>query len=144
MLLVVAAMTGFNTSVLTRQRDDLKRLMIAISTSCLLLMSQGCSSHRPKVEAVAINNLTRAFYAMGNTKTPTKVSTLLYTLSIPVKILAFFKFGLIGLAVTMSTYFLANSITQSWLLRKELLRKDSFGEGGALTGDGAAIAHDSH
>src|SRR5215216_4293180 len=84
-----------------------------------------------------------AFYAMGNTKTPTKVSTLLYTLSIPVKILAFFKFGLIGLAVTMSTYFFANSISQSWLLRKELLRKDTFAEGGALTDDGAAIAHDS-
>ena len=85
-----------------------------------------------------------AFYAMGNTKTPTKVSTLLYTLYIPVKILAFFKFGLIGLAVTMSTYFFANSISQSWLLRKELLRKDSFAEGGALTDESAAIAHDSH
>jgi len=85
-----------------------------------------------------------AFYAMGNTKTPTKISTLLYTLYIPVKILAFFKFGLIGLAVSMSTYFFANSISQSWLLRKELLRKDSFAEGGALTNDSAAIAHDSH
>jgi putative peptidoglycan lipid II flippase len=63
-----------------------------------------------------------AFYARGNTKTPTKVSTLLYTLYIPAKIVAFFKFGLIGLALTMSTYFLANSVIQFWLLRKEVSR----------------------
>jgi putative peptidoglycan lipid II flippase len=60
------------------------------------------------------------FYAMGNTKTPTKVSTLLYTLYIPVKIVAFFKFGLIGLAITVSAYFLTNSVIQFWVLRKEL------------------------
>jgi len=61
---------------------------------------------------------------MGNTKTPTKVSTLLYTLYIPIKIIVFFKLGLIGLAITVSTYFCANSVIQFWLLRKELLRKD--------------------
>lgn len=61
-----------------------------------------------------------AFYGMGNTKTPTKVSTVLYTLYIPVKILAFIKFGLIGLAVSMSSYFLTNSISQFWLLRKKV------------------------
>jgi putative peptidoglycan lipid II flippase len=66
-----------------------------------------------------------AFYAMGNTKTPTKVSTLLYTLYIPVKVVVFFKFGLIGLAITMSTYFFTNSVIQFWLLRKEVRRKDA-------------------
>jgi putative peptidoglycan lipid II flippase len=58
-----------------------------------------------------------AFYGMGNTKTPTKVSTVLYTLYIPIKILAFLKFGLIGLAVSMSSYFLTNGLSQLWLLR---------------------------
>jgi glycosyltransferase involved in cell wall biosynthesis/peptidoglycan biosynthesis protein MviN/MurJ (putative lipid II flippase) len=65
-----------------------------------------------------------AFYGMGNTKTPTKVSTALYTLFIPIKILAFMKFGLIGLAVSMSSYFLTNSVTQFWLLRSKLGSKD--------------------
>lgn len=65
-----------------------------------------------------------AFYGMGNTKTPTKVSTLLYTLYIPIKILAFIKFGLIGLAVSMSSYFLTNSVSQLWLLRSKLESKD--------------------
>ena len=57
-----------------------------------------------------------AFYGMGNTKTPTKVSTVLYTLYIPIKILAFIKFGLIGLAVSMSSYFLTNSVSQFLIL----------------------------
>jgi len=57
-----------------------------------------------------------AFYGLGNTKTPTKVSTVLYTLYIPIKILAFIKFGLIGLAVSMSSYFLTNSVSQFWLI----------------------------
>jgi hypothetical protein len=44
---------------------------------------------------------------------------------IPVKILAFLKFGLIGLAATMSCYFLTNSFSQVWLLRREVGRKDA-------------------
>ncbi|HEY3581382.1 MAG TPA: glycosyltransferase [Pyrinomonadaceae bacterium] len=64
-----------------------------------------------------------AFYGMGNTKTPTKLSTLLYTLYIPIKVWAFFKFGLIGLAATMSAYALTNCVSQFWLLRKEVGRK---------------------
>ena len=68
---------------------------------------------------------TGAFYGMGNTRTPMKASTLLYTLYIPLKILAFFKFGLIGLAATMSTFWVVNSVTQFWLLRKEVRRKDT-------------------
>ena len=60
-----------------------------------------------------------AFYGMGNTKTPTKISTVLYTLYIPIKILAFIKFGLLGLAVSISSYYLTNSVVQLWLLRRK-------------------------
>jgi len=78
-----------------------------------------------------------AFYGMGNTKTPTKVSTVLYTLYIPIKVLAFMKFGLIGLAVSMSSYFLTNSVTHFWLLRSKLKEGGSnslrrMGAGGAI------------
>ena len=66
-----------------------------------------------------------AFYGMGNTKTPTKVSTVLYTLYIPIKILAFIKFGLVGLALSMSSYFLTNSLSQIWLLRRKLEAKQA-------------------
>jgi len=75
------------------------------------------------VGGVLVQATAGAFYGMGNTKTPTKVSTVLYSLYIPIKILAFIKFGLIGLAVSMSSYFLTNSVSQFWLLRRKLESK---------------------
>lgn len=64
-----------------------------------------------------------AFYAMGNTKTPSKVSAAVYTLYLPVKIAVFFKFGLIGLAMAMSSYFLVNCGIQFFMLRRDMRRK---------------------
>jgi len=75
------------------------------------------------VGGVLVQATAGAFYGMGNTKTPTKVSTVLYSLYIPIKILAFIKFGLIGLALSMSSYFLTNSVSQFWLLRRRLESK---------------------
>jgi peptidoglycan biosynthesis protein MviN/MurJ (putative lipid II flippase) len=64
-----------------------------------------------------------AFYAMGNTKTPSKISAVVYTVYIPLKIVVFFKFGIVGLAITMSTYFLANSLVQFLILQKHLHKR---------------------
>src|SRR6185369_10505783 len=75
------------------------------------------------VGGVLVQATAGAFYGMGNTKTPTKVSTVLYSLYIPIKILAFIKFGLIGLALSMSSYFLMNSVSQFWLMRRKLESK---------------------
>jgi hypothetical protein len=69
MLLVVAATIGLNTSILTQ--DNWKRLLIAISTSCMLVVAQGCSSPPRKVDTVAITNFTgtsfRAVYVSPST-----------------------------------------------------------------------------
>ncbi|MCA1616327.1 MAG: virulence factor MviN [Acidobacteria bacterium] len=64
-----------------------------------------------------------AFYAAGNTTTPTKVSTLLYTLFLPLKIAVFLVYGLVGLAATMSVYFVANFLIQFVMLEREVSRK---------------------
>ncbi|HEX8559706.1 MAG TPA: lipid II flippase MurJ [Pyrinomonadaceae bacterium] len=64
-----------------------------------------------------------AFYAMGDTKTPTKVSALVYTLYLPLKIAVFLRYGLIGLAVTMSVYFLLNFLAQFALLESAVSRR---------------------
>ena len=64
-----------------------------------------------------------AFYAMGNTRTPTKMSALIYTVYIPIKIVSFLKFGLIGLAIVMSSYFVTNCLIQFFQLHKDVLRK---------------------
>ncbi len=57
-----------------------------------------------------------AFYATGNTKTPTKLSVVVYSFFIPLKIAAFFKYGILGLAITMSAYSLTNLVVQLFAL----------------------------
>jgi peptidoglycan biosynthesis protein MviN/MurJ (putative lipid II flippase) len=66
---------------------------------------------------------SRAFYAMGYTKTPTKVSALIYTLYLPLKIAVFLSYGLMGLAVTMSAYFVISFLVQFVMLEREVSRK---------------------
>ncbi|HEV2707312.1 MAG TPA: lipid II flippase MurJ [Pyrinomonadaceae bacterium] len=73
-----------------------------------------------------------AFYAAGNTKTPTKVSALIYTLYLPLKIMVFLSYGLIGLAVTVSAYFIANFLIQFFMLEREVSRKLSRSAGATL------------
>jgi peptidoglycan biosynthesis protein MviN/MurJ (putative lipid II flippase) len=75
-----------------------------------------------------------AFYAAGNTKTPTKVSALVYTIYLPLKIAIFLRYGLIGLAVTVSAYFVANFLIQFFTLEREVSRKLSGGAGGGAQG----------
>lgn len=64
-----------------------------------------------------------AFYAMGDTKTPAKVSAVIYTLYLPLKVAVFLRYGLIGLAVTMSAYFVANFLAQFILLEGAVSRR---------------------
>jgi peptidoglycan biosynthesis protein MviN/MurJ (putative lipid II flippase) len=64
-----------------------------------------------------------AFYAMGDTKTPTKVSVVIYTLYLPLKIAVFLSYGLVGLAVTMSTYCVINFLAQFALLEGAVSRR---------------------
>lgn len=66
-----------------------------------------------------------AFYAMGDTRTPTKVSAVVYTLYLPLKIAVFLSHGLIGLAVTISTYFVVNFLAQFVLLERAVSRRIS-------------------
>jgi len=46
------------------------------------------------------------FYARGNTKTPTAIGVIIFSLYLPVKFFAYKKFKLIGLAITVSIYML--------------------------------------
>lgn len=64
-----------------------------------------------------------AFYAAGNTRTPTKVSALLYTVYLPLKIAVFLVCGLVGLAAAVSAYFVTNFLVQFFMLEREVARK---------------------
>ena len=62
-----------------------------------------------------------SFYAKGDTVTPTKIGTVLFTIYIPIKILCYFKFGITGLAISISVYFVVSFLVQLYFLRKHLL-----------------------
>jgi len=61
-----------------------------------------------------------AFYAKGNTVTPTRLSALLFTIFIPVKIFSYYRYGITGLATTISIYYLTNFAVQMILLKGHL------------------------
>ncbi|MGI9168382.1 MAG: lipid II flippase MurJ [Pyrinomonadaceae bacterium] len=63
---------------------------------------------------------SKTFYAMGDTKSPTRLSLWTYSLYLPIKVLMFFRYGLIGLAVTSSALVIVNLLLQILLLEKRL------------------------
>jgi putative peptidoglycan lipid II flippase len=61
-----------------------------------------------------------AFYAKGNTVTPTRLGAILFTFFIPVKIFCYYRYGIGGLAIAISFYYLTSFAIQLFLLRKHL------------------------
>jgi putative peptidoglycan lipid II flippase len=59
-----------------------------------------------------------AFYAMGDTKTPTNLFIWTFTIYIPIKVLAFLKYGLMGLAVATSAHLIVNFLLQLFVLER--------------------------
>jgi peptidoglycan biosynthesis protein MviN/MurJ (putative lipid II flippase) len=58
-----------------------------------------------------------AYYAKGDTRTPTKIGIWTYTAYVPLKILAFYLFKLGGLAVSISIFSVVNFILQMYFLK---------------------------
>ena len=82
----------------------------------LLLMALGGQWIGGGVGAVT----TVAYYARGDTLTPTRLGVITFTLYLPLKVWAFFAWGTVGLAVTTSLFFLANAVLQVLLLNRGL------------------------
>ncbi len=61
-----------------------------------------------------------AFYSCGDTKTPTRLGIITFSLYVPAKIAAFFYFGLMGVAVATSAFFAVNLALQLLLLHRSL------------------------
>jgi putative peptidoglycan lipid II flippase len=66
---------------------------------------------------------SKTFYAMGDTTTPTRMSIVTYTLYIPAKVLGFYRYGLVGLAVVTSAYLFLNLVIQILLLEGYVIPK---------------------
>lgn len=68
-----------------------------------------------------VNQVTSAaFYAMGDTRTPTRITLVTYTGCIILKIISFKSFGAIGLALASSAYCVATLTAQSFVLKNRL------------------------
>ena len=63
-----------------------------------------------------------AFYAMGDTRTPTRLGIWTFSIYVPIKCVAFALFGLVGLANSISAYYLAAVVVQLWVLERMMRR----------------------
>ncbi|MEN8217325.1 MAG: lipid II flippase MurJ [Pseudomonadota bacterium] len=62
-----------------------------------------------------------SYYAIGNTKTPTFLGIITYTLVIPAKIVAFNYFGVLGVCFVASIYYFINVMLQYFIFPRHLL-----------------------
>jgi putative peptidoglycan lipid II flippase len=65
-----------------------------------------------------------AFYAMGDTRTPTMLFIVTYTVYVPIKIIVFLRYGVIGLAAATSLHLIINFLFQLVLLEMTRLPKE--------------------
>lgn len=64
------------------------------------------------------NVLAGAFYSMGNTRTPTKIDALCYTIGIPLRILGFKLFGVVGIALGTSAFYILDGLLLQYVLTR--------------------------
>ena len=64
--------------------------------------------------------LSTSFFAMSDTKTPTKIGVIGFTIGVGLKIGGFMLIGVWGIAAGTGIYMLFNSIAMYWILRKRL------------------------
>jgi peptidoglycan biosynthesis protein MviN/MurJ (putative lipid II flippase) len=66
--------------------------------------------------------ISGAFYAIGDTRTPTMLFIGTYTVYIPLKILVFLRYGVIGLAAATSIHLVINFVVQLVVLERTIGR----------------------
>ncbi|HYW73758.1 MAG TPA: lipid II flippase MurJ, partial [Pyrinomonadaceae bacterium] len=65
--------------------------------------------------------ISGAFYAIGDTRTPTTLFIISYTVYVPIKILVFLRYGVIGLALVTSIHLAVNFLLQLIVLERAIL-----------------------
>lgn len=75
------------------------------------------------VPASAGSAITFSFYAFGDTKTPARVATISFLLSIGLKAVGFHLLGIIGIVMGILLHYLGNLAVLCWLLERRLRRE---------------------
>lgn len=60
-----------------------------------------------------------SFYALGDTTIPTRIGIYSYTFYIPAKLVLFYYYGVMGLALSTSLFVVMNFFLQDWQLQKK-------------------------
>lgn len=64
--------------------------------------------------------MAAAFYAMGDVKTPVKIGVIGFIIGVFFKSALFIAFGISGLAIATSFYYIGNLVAMCWLLEKRI------------------------
>lgn len=67
--------------------------------------------------------LANAFYAIGDTRTPTVMSAITFTVFLAAKAVVFTQLSLYAFCALTSVYYLANATLLAWLLRRRLRKE---------------------
>jgi putative peptidoglycan lipid II flippase len=70
---------------------------------------------------ITLNSL----HAMGDTRTPTQLGIVTYTVYLPIKVAAFLMGGVLGLAVAASAFFIVNMLGQWYFLNRAMRRQSA-------------------
>ena len=62
-----------------------------------------------------------SFYSIGDTRTTTQMSILSYTAYVPCKVAAFYFWGIAGLSIATTIYFMTNLSIQIYIFQKKWL-----------------------
>lgn len=61
-----------------------------------------------------------SFYASGDTSTPVRIGVLTFLVYLPLKVIAFMRFGVLGLALSASVFAIVNTAAQGFIMRRRL------------------------
>ena len=118
----VGLLTGSLLIVVVAFGDSLLRLLVGhgavteanVRTLWLLMLGLGGMFMGGALGSVT----TSSFYARGDTRLPTRLGMITYTIYIPIKIIAYSLGGVLALAISVSAFYLINLLLQYFYLEK--------------------------
>lgn len=70
--------------------------------------------------------LATSFYSVMDTKTPTRIGIIGFTIGIPIKMLGFYLFGVIGIAVATGLFASGNAVAMYLILQRKIKDRSVF------------------